>query len=87
MRSAATTSSSSNVRPSSANRAHPALIDNGIEVPYSCTEGVCGTCETRVIEGIPDHRDSILTEAEQKANKSMMICCSGCKSEKLVLDL
>lgn len=63
------------------------LLDAGLDVPYSCMEGVCGTCETRVVEGIPDHRDLILTEAEQAANKTMMICCSGCKGERLVLDL
>jgi vanillate O-demethylase ferredoxin subunit len=48
---------------------------------------VCGTCETKVLEGTPDHRDLILTEDEHAAGKSMMICCSGSKSEKLVLDL
>jgi tetrachlorobenzoquinone reductase len=63
------------------------LLDAGIDVPYSCTEGICGTCETRVLEGVPDHRDLILTEEEHAAGQSMMICCSGAKSEKLVLDL
>ena len=63
------------------------LRDHGVDVPYSCTEGVCGTCETRVLEGVPDHRDLILTEAERASNKTMLICCSGSKSEKLVLDL
>jgi vanillate O-demethylase ferredoxin subunit len=64
-----------------------ALLDAGIAVNYACTEGVCGTCETRVIEGIPDHRDLFLGKAEQAANKTMMICCSGSKSDALVLDL
>jgi ferredoxin len=50
-------------------------------------EGICGACETKVIEGTPDHRDVVLTEAERQASKTMMICCSGCKSERLVLDL
>jgi ferredoxin-NADP reductase len=59
----------------------------GIDVPYSCEEGICGACETRVISGIPDHRDSILTESERKQNATMMICCSGSKSPRLVLDL
>ncbi|RUP25379.1 MAG: oxidoreductase [Curvibacter sp.] len=53
----------------------------------SCEEGICGACETRVIEGQPDHRDSVLSTAERAANKVMMICVSGCKSERLVLDL
>ena len=64
-----------------------ALMDAGIDVTYSCTEGICGACETRVISGTPDHRDSILTEQEQADGKTMMICCSGCKSDRLVLDL
>jgi tetrachlorobenzoquinone reductase len=64
-----------------------ALSDAGIDIPYSCAEGVCGTCETKVLEGVPDHRDRILTEAERASNRKMMICCSGSKSEKLVLDL
>jgi tetrachlorobenzoquinone reductase len=64
-----------------------AVLDAGIAVNYACAEGVCGTCETRVIEGVPDHRDLFLSQEEQAANKSMMICCSGSKSPTLVLDL
>jgi tetrachlorobenzoquinone reductase len=64
-----------------------ALLDVGIAASYACTEGVCGTCETRVVEGIPDHRDAFLSKEEQAANKTMMICCSGSKSSTLVLDL
>jgi tetrachlorobenzoquinone reductase len=63
------------------------LNDMGLEIPHSCTEGICGTCETKVLEGVPDHRDVILTETERASNKTMMICCSGSKSRKLVLDL
>lgn len=57
------------------------------DVPFSCEEGVCGSCETRVLEGEIDHRDSVLTVAERASNKAMMVCVSGCKSERLVLDL
>jgi tetrachlorobenzoquinone reductase len=64
-----------------------ALLDAGIAANYACAEGVCGTCETKVIEGIPDHRDLFLGKEEQAANKTMMICCSGSKSTTLVLDL
>ncbi|WP_050421900.1 PDR/VanB family oxidoreductase [Bradyrhizobium tropiciagri] len=64
-----------------------ALLDAGIAANYACTEGVCGTCETRVLEGIPDHRDQFLSEEERAANKSVMICCSGARSRTLVLDL
>jgi tetrachlorobenzoquinone reductase len=64
-----------------------ALLEAGIAANYACTEGVCGTCETRVIEGIPDHRDLFLGKEEQAANNTMMICCSGSKSPILVLDI
>jgi len=64
-----------------------AVIAIGIEPPCSCREGVCGTCETRVIEGVPDHRDLVLSAAEHAANDRMMICCSGAKTATLVLDL
>ncbi|MSP94115.1 MAG: oxidoreductase [Alphaproteobacteria bacterium] len=59
----------------------------GIQVPHSCEEGVCGACETRVISGTPDHRDTILTEQERKDSATMMICCSGSKTPRLVLDI
>lgn len=63
------------------------LGENGIDVPTSCREGTCGTCETTVLEGVPDHRDSILTPAEQASNDIMMICCGRAKTPTLVLDL
>ncbi len=59
----------------------------GLNVPASCEQGVCGTCETRVLEGTPDHRDLLLTPAEKASGKTMMICCSGSLGERLVLDL
>jgi vanillate O-demethylase ferredoxin subunit len=64
-----------------------ALLAAGITVNYACSEGVCGTCETRVIEGVPDHRDLFLSKEEQEANKTIMVCCSGSKSSTLVLDI
>ena len=64
-----------------------ALLDAGMAVNYACAEGVCGTCETRVVDGIPDHRDLFLSKEEQATNKTMMICCSGAKSPTLVLDI
>jgi ferredoxin-NADP reductase len=63
------------------------LRDAGVDVSSSCEEGICGACETQVIEGDPLHRDSILTKAEQSMGKKMMICCSGCKGDRLVLHL
>jgi ferredoxin-NADP reductase len=59
----------------------------GLNVAYSCQEGVCSACETRVLEGIPDHRDVILNDVERAENKTMMICCSGSKTPRLILDL
>ncbi|WP_405592811.1 PDR/VanB family oxidoreductase [Streptomyces sp. NBC_01092] len=59
----------------------------GIEVLYSCTEGTCGTCETDVLDGAPDHRDSVLTREEQECGETMMICVSRCRGQRLVLDL
>jgi vanillate O-demethylase ferredoxin subunit len=63
------------------------LLDNGIDALYSCSQGVCGTCMTNVIEGEPDHRDDYLTAEEKAANHAIMICCSGARSPRLVLDL
>lgn len=64
-----------------------ALLKLGTDVPYSCMEGVCGSCQVGVIEGIPDHRDLILSKDEREKNDRMLICCSGSKSATLVLDL
>ncbi len=64
-----------------------ALADAGVEVPTSCEQGVCGTCLTRVLSGVPDHRDLYLTPEEQAANDQFTPCCSRAKSPRLVLDL
>lgn len=63
------------------------LLAIGAEPTYSCQQGICGTCEVKVLEGIPDHRDMVLSDAEKAANDRMMVCCSGAKSTRLVLDL
>lgn len=63
------------------------LIDAGLDPDHSCKEGVCGACETAVLEGEIDHHDGILTKAERAANKTMMICVSRCKGARLVLDI
>jgi ferredoxin-NADP reductase len=63
------------------------LYDAGIDVDYSCELGICGACETRVISGIPEHRDSVLSEEDQASNTKVMICCAGSKTDRLVLDL
>jgi ferredoxin-NADP reductase len=59
----------------------------GVQVLSSCTEGICGTCETAVLGGVPDHRDSLLTPAERAAGDTMMICVSRSATPRLVLDL
>ncbi len=64
-----------------------ALRDAGLTIKVSCEQGICGTCETRVLAGTPDHRDMILSDEEKAANESMMVCCSGSLGPTLVLDL
>ncbi len=63
------------------------LESHGVEIALSCEQGICGTCLTRVLEGVPDHRDLFLTEEEQAANDQFTPCCSRSKSALLVLDL
>ncbi|MEW2624110.1 PDR/VanB family oxidoreductase [Streptomyces sp. NPDC048106] len=57
------------------------------DVVSSCEEGFCGACETPVLEGIPDHRDEVLSDGERAENNTMMICVSRACSKRLVLDL
>jgi vanillate O-demethylase ferredoxin subunit len=64
-----------------------ALLDAGIDAQYGCMQGVCGSCETRVLAGVPDHRDGLLDEAARNSNTTIMICCSGSKTPELTLDL
>ncbi|MDN5917320.1 MAG: PDR/VanB family oxidoreductase [Pseudonocardia sp.] len=64
-----------------------AAAEARLPVDSSCQEGICGTCETPVLEGVPDHRDAVLTEAEREAGDTMMICCSRACGPRLVLDL
>ncbi len=63
------------------------LQDAGVDVPYSCSEGICGTCLTQVKEGEPEHWDMYLTPEEQEQGDCMMVCISRSKSTRLVLDL
>lgn len=64
-----------------------ALAEAGIPIDTSCEQGVCGTCLTRVIEGVPDHKDFYLTPQEQAGNDQFMPCCSRSKTPLLILDL
>ena len=64
-----------------------ALEAAGLDVLYDCQRGDCGICQCGVIDGVPDHRDVILSDEERASNKVMQICVSRAKSERLVLDL
>lgn len=64
-----------------------ALVAAGLDIPFSCEQGICGACETKVLSGEPDHRDLILSPDEQVSSRTMMICCSGSKTPTLTLDL
>jgi ferredoxin-NADP reductase len=63
------------------------LSESGVDVLTSCEEGTCGTCATAVLGGIPDHRDSVLTEDERAAADRMLVCVSRSRSRLLVLDI
>ncbi|MDV3127428.1 PDR/VanB family oxidoreductase [Mycobacterium sp. 21AC1] len=64
-----------------------AVEDAGVNVASSCRSGICGACETRVLDGVPDHRDDILSENERAANDRMFICVSRAQTSRLVLDI
>jgi vanillate O-demethylase ferredoxin subunit len=63
------------------------LADHGVQIPWSCGVGVCGTCRTRVLAGEPDHWDSVLRPAEKARGDVFMPCCSRAKTALLKLDL
>jgi len=62
------------------------LLENGVDVPFGCMQGACGLCETRVLEGAPDHRDGFLSAEARAAGQSMLICCSRSATPVLRLD-
>jgi vanillate O-demethylase ferredoxin subunit len=64
-----------------------ALEEAGVDVVYDCRRGDCGICQTEVLEGIPEHRDVVLSDEEKASNKVMQICVSRAKSARLVLDI
>ncbi len=70
---------------------HDSVLDvinrAGAGVLSTCREGTCGTCEVRVLDGIPEHRDSVLDLEERLANETMMTCVSRCRGHRLALDL
>lgn len=63
------------------------LAENGVEIQVSCEQGICGTCVTRVVSGVPDHRDLVLTDKQRATGNRITPCCSRALSDELVLDL
>jgi ferredoxin len=63
------------------------LRDAGVDLSYSCEEGICGACEVKFVAGVPEHRDSVRSPEEHDRDSTVIICQAGCKSERLVLDL
>ncbi len=63
------------------------LTEAGIDVPFSCGEGVCGTCITNVVDGTPEHRDHYLTDKEKACNREFLPCCSRSKTPSLTIEL
>src|SRR5271168_4611670 len=64
-----------------------ALLGAGIDVDFSCEEGMCGACETKVLAGVPVHRGTVYPAEEHNRRSTMLICCGGSRSERLTLDL
>lgn len=64
-----------------------ALLREGFDIDCSCREGVCGTCEQRVLQGVPDHRDAVLTAEERRQGTHMMVCVSRAATPSITLDL
>jgi ferredoxin len=63
------------------------LDEAGVPVTSDCREGICGSCEVKVIEGEVDHRDVVLSEPERAANGCMMVCVSRALGDRLVIGL
>lgn len=63
------------------------LQEAGHAVTHSCTAGICGTCLVRVLAGVPQHNDDVLSDEERDAGDVMLVCVSRSESELLVLDL
>ncbi len=63
------------------------LLLEGIDVGFSCMSGMCGSCLVPVLEGVPDHRDDVLTQEERNQGNCIILCCSRSRTAVLVLDL
>jgi ferredoxin len=63
------------------------LRDAGVDLQYSCEQGICGACEVTYLSGVPEHRDFVRTPADHDAAKTILICCAGSQTPRMVLDL
>jgi hypothetical protein len=63
------------------------LLLEGVDVAFSCMSGMCGSCRASVLQGVPDHRDEVLTNQERMEGDCIILCCSRSKTPVLVLDL
>jgi vanillate O-demethylase ferredoxin subunit len=63
------------------------LLEHNIDAQYGCMQGACGLCEVKVLDGIPDHRDTLLSAQAKEANQSILICCSRSKTPTLTLEV
>lgn len=63
------------------------LLENGVDAQYGCMQGACGLCETAVLEGTPEHRDTLLSAEAKAAGRCMLICCSRSLTPTLTLDV
>jgi ferredoxin len=63
------------------------LEENGVEVFKSCEEGICGSCVSGVLDGVPEHRDNCLSAADKAAGNQMALCVSRALSDRLVIEL
>jgi vanillate O-demethylase ferredoxin subunit len=63
------------------------LLSHNVPVELACEQGICGTCLTDVLAGVPDHRDIYQTDEEKATNRQMTVCCSRARTRLLVLDI
>jgi ferredoxin len=63
------------------------LLRNGIDVPHNCRWGTCGSCVTRVVSGVPLHRDAVLSDGMRDSNEFIALCVSRAQTPELTVDL
>jgi ferredoxin len=62
------------------------LLRNGVDAPYTCQFGTCGSCVVRVLSGMPDHHDKVLSAELKEGNKFIALCVSRALTDELVID-